>query len=114
LEAAAHGVDAGCEAPLEHRHREAERPAASALVLSRLDRLVFDVSGERVVEVVLIAIQFEGGGTHLTLREELLDLTGLRIGERDQRLLRATKVEGRMVPTHSLLEALHTAIDVAI
>ena len=59
LKAAAHSVDAGGEAALEHRHCEGERAAASAVVLGPLDGLVLDVPGERVVEVVLITIQLE-------------------------------------------------------
>ncbi len=114
LEAAAHGVDAGCEAALEHRHREGERAAAGAVVLRRLDGLVLDVPGQRVVEIVLVAIELEGGRADLALREELLHLAGLGIGKRDQRLLRAAKIERRVVPSHRLLEALHVAVDVAV
>ena len=114
LEAAAHGVDARCETALEHRHCEGQSAAAGAVVLRCLDGLIFDVPGERIVEIVLVAIQLERGGANLALREELLHLTSLGIGERNQRLLRAAKIEGRMVPSHCLLETFHAAVDVAV
>jgi hypothetical protein len=69
---------------------------------------------ERIVEIVLVAIQLERGRADLALREEFLDLAGLGIGERNQRLLSAAKIEGRVVPSHRLLEAFHAAIDVAV
>jgi hypothetical protein len=111
---AAYGVDAGCEATLEHRHCEGERAAAGAVVLGSLDGLVLDVPGERVIEIVLVAVQLERGRADLAPCEELLHLASLGIGKRNQRLLRAAKIEGRVVPSHRLLKAFHAAVDVAV
>src|SRR5206468_8999522 len=99
---------------LEHRHCEGESATASAIVLGSLDGLVFDVPGERVVEVVFVAIQLERGRADLALGEELLHVASLWIGERNQRLLRAAKIKGSMMPAHRLLEAFHAAVDVAV
>ena len=74
-------------------------------VLGRgLDRLVLDVAGERVVEVELVAVEVEVGGLDLALGEELLDLAGVRVGERDQGLLGPPQVERGLVLVASPLQ----------
>jgi hypothetical protein len=46
------------------------------------------------------------------LSEELLDLSGLRVGETDQRLLGAPEVKRRTPPSHGIFEASDVAVTV--
>ena len=67
-----------------------------------------------VVELELLAVELEGGGVHLALREQFVDFAGLGVGEADERLLRAPQVERRRVPLHRLLQAFDVAVDIAV
>ena len=97
LQAAAHGVDAGGEAPLQHGHREAERAATGGIICGGFDGLVFDVARQRVVEVPFVVVDLELGGLNISLGEQGLDLAGLGVREGDQRFLDAAQVERRLV-----------------
>ncbi len=114
LQAAAHGVDAGGEAALEHGHGEGQGSTADGAVLGGLDGLVLHVAGQRIIKVVLIAVQIEGGGADLALGEQLAYLAGFGIGEGDQGLLCAAQVEGGVVAAHGLFQALDVAVDVPV
>ena len=57
LQATADGVDAGRQAALEHRHGEADGPAAARVFGRGLDRLVLDVARQGVVEVTLLVVR---------------------------------------------------------
>jgi len=75
---------------LQHRHLETKNVGLHVLGGGGLDRLVFDVARERVVEVELVTIELELGSAHVAIGEELLDLAGLGIGKRDEGFLQAT------------------------
>ena len=51
LQTAPHRVDARCEAPLEHRHREPHGTTPRAIVAGSRDGLVFDIARQLVIEV---------------------------------------------------------------
>ena len=56
FETAPDGVNARCESPLEHRHREADGAAPRAIVAGSSDGLVLDIASELVIEFVFISI----------------------------------------------------------
>src|SRR5581483_7943154 len=114
LQTPARRVQARREPTLVHRHREADRAPMSRLVCGRPDRLVLDVACQRLVEGELLLIEVEGDRVGLPLGEDLPHHTRLRVGERDESLLRATEIERRALPTHRLLEATDMPVDVAI
>ena len=95
LQASAGGIDAGGETALEHGHREADGPAGSRVGGLRLDRLVLNVSGQRVVKVPLVAIDLERHSLDDALGEQLLALARVRVREADKGFLCAPEVERR-------------------
>ena len=109
-----HGVDAGGHAALEHRHDEADGPARRRVVGRGADRLVLDVAGQGVVEVELLVVQLERGRLDLALREQLLDLAGVRVGEGDQGLLGPPQVERGVAAPHGVFQALDVAVDILV
>ena len=113
LQAATNGVDAGSEATLEHRHGESQRPCLRRVTGRSLDGLVLHVPGECIVEVVLLAVEVEPGGAYVPVGEELAG-DAVLVREADQGFLRATEVEGGLVPVHGLLEAAHVAVDISV
>ncbi len=99
---------------MEQGHREADGSAAGGLVAGGRHRLVFDVPGQLVVEVEFVAVEVKGGGANLALREELVDLARVRVGEGDQCFLGPPQVERGLVLPHGVLEALDAAVHVRV
>ena len=79
-----------------------------------LDRLVLYIAGQRIVEVPLVAVDLEAGRPNVSVREELLDLPGVWIGEGDKGFFRATEVERCRVPLHRIFETFHVTVYVCV
>ena len=114
LEAAAHGVNAGGKAALQHRHREAEGTAARGILGGGLEGLVFDEPGQGIIKVEFVEIDLEVGGADDPPGEKLFGLAGFRVGKGDERLLDAPEIERGFLLAHGLLQALHVAVNVAV
>ena len=114
LQAAANGVHRRGHAALEQCHREADGAAAGGLVACGCHRLVFDVPGQLVVKVEFVAVEVEGRRADFALREELVDLARVRVGEGDQGFLGPPQVERGFVLAHGVLQALDAAVHVRV
>src|SRR5206468_2905169 len=107
-------VDTGRESSLQHRHRERQSTTARRIFLRGFDRLIFDISGQSVVEIVFLAIEIEGRGMHNAVGEEFFYISSLRVWKRNESLFRSAQIEGRIVTAHRLLKTFHIAVDIPI
>jgi len=99
---------------LEHGHGEADNTTGGGIGGLSLDRLIFDVASQSVIEIPFFVIELERNRSHVAFGEQLFHLTGVRIGECYKRFLGAPQVERRGVPLHGLFETLDVAVHVSV
>ena len=114
FERSADGIDARRHPPLEHRHLEADGPAAGGAVARGGDGLILHVVGERVVNIELLGRELEIGRPDFSVAVELVGMASVGIGEGRQGLLDPPQVERSGLRRHRRLKALDVAVDVFV
>src|SRR5205807_10649189 len=104
LKTTVYSVDAGCESSLQHRHCERQSTTARRIFLGSFDRLIFDVAGQSVVEIVFLTVEIEGRRFYNAVGEEFLYVPCLRVWKRNEGFFCSAQIERRVVSAHRFLK----------
>ena len=99
---------------MQHCHRESECATTGRVVCGSFDGLIFDVTGQGIVEIPFIGADLKIAGANITFGEQGFDLAGFRVRETYQRLLHPPEVKRRFLTAHRLFQTFHVAINVFV